>query len=590
MSSYRLASLHWSWVGLILLAPLLAAGCQDRVHSFVGTGAVRTDDAGATGTGGTVGGTGGRLGGTGGQAGMIGGTGGTGVCVPAKETCADLGIDNNCNGDPNDVDPTEVSDVSNCGTCFNQCIQAYVMDAQCLKDTVTQVIGCKIACVTGYKDLDGDVKNGCECQITSAAEVCNLKDDNCDGQIDEGFNLMADPTNCGRCGVQCAYPFAQASCNVGTCEMGACLAGFFDANKKDSDGCECQKTNGGMEICDGVDNNCDGQIDEVASLVGMPPCKTQGVCAGTVAQCHGVDGWSCTYSAAYQEIEDMTLGCDGKDNDCDGKVDEAFDIGKACQVGTGPCAGTGVWVCNGTGRVCNGQMKQPQAETCNGLDDDCDGKVDELSSKADMTADDKLVYITGKNVTMFAYEATRYDATGTNPGFDSTHRPCSVAGKRPWASITKEEAAAACALIGTGWRLCAADEWLDACNGMANTTFPYGATYAPTKCVGYDYTSPAPTAPVATGAATMCVSDQSATAGDELYDMSGNVKEWALTTAAGTNYEIRGGAYDIESFNVNGTVSAPGLQCDSTTPAPSVAVRLPSVGFRCCLPGMLPAQ
>ena len=95
----------------------------------------------------------------------------------------------------------------------------------------------------------------------------------------------------------------------------------------------------------------------------------------------------------------------------------------------------------------------------------------------------------------------------------------------------------------------------------------------------------------------MCVSDQSAAAGDELYDMSGNVKEWVVTGAASTSatgpYELRGGAYDIASFVDNSVTPAvtraPGLQCDASTPAPSVPVRLPSVGFRCCHTGALPS-
>jgi formylglycine-generating enzyme required for sulfatase activity len=241
-------------------------------------------------------------------------------------------------------------------------------------------------------------------------------------------------------------------------------------------------------------------------------------------------------------------------------------------------------------------MKPPGIEVCNGIDDDCDGLVDELDSMSNRTADDDIVYLPTLNVTMFAYEGTRYDANATSHGFDSTRRPCSVPGRQPWSNVTKEEAEAACEKTGPGWRLCTAAEWFDVCNGAANTLFPYGNAYEGSACNGYDYTYPAPAATVPTGSATMCISDQSSAAGDELYDMSGNVKEWVISGAASTAstgpYEMRGGAYDIISF-VDNSVSppvfrAPGLQCDASIPAPAVPVRLPSVGFRCCLTGMLP--
>src|SRR6266540_3197553 len=232
-------------------------------------------------------------------------------------------------------------------------------------------------------------------------------------------------------------------------------------------------------------------------------------------------------------------------------------------------------------------------EACDALDDDCDGMVDEITSMSDKTADDRLVYFSGRNVTMFAHEASRYDATASDYGFDSTRRPCAVAGHKPWSKVTKEEAQAACARIGTGWGLCTAAEWADACNGSGNTTFPYGNAYSGTTCNGWDYPKAATATTLAGGAATGCVSDLSTASGDELYDMSGNVKEWVLSTTTTTGpFELRGGAYDIASFIDNTVVpavrKAPGLQCDASVPAPATAVRLPSVGFRCCLTGQLP--
>jgi hypothetical protein len=438
-------------VGLLLVGFLLV-GCKDRPpHEFVQTvtpqDASPTFDLGGTGGTTTMGGHSGGTGGTHGTGGTLG-NGGSGVCIPTgPETCGDIGIDNNCNGDPNDVDPGQLTDVANCGACFNLCNQANAENIQCLADPATGVVGCHFNCLAGFKDADSDPANGCECQIASAVEICNGKDDNCNNVVDEGFDLTTDTLNCGRCGVTCSYPFAHAACAASVCAMGTCLPGFFDANGSDSDGCECQKTNGGVEACDGIDNNCDGQIDEPTALIGAPTCRSKGVCTGVTATCHGTSGWSCDYGPDFQLIEDMAKGCDNKDNDCDGLVDEAFDIGKSCQVGTGPLRRHGRRGC-ATARAdasATASMKAPQPEICNGIDDDCDGEIDELNSVADRTTDDKIVYFAAKDVTMFAYEATRFDATVTGDGGRVESPTLLGAGKLPWSSVTSDEAAAACA-------------------------------------------------------------------------------------------------------------------------------------------------
>ncbi len=71
--------------------------------------------------------------------------------------------------------------------------------------------------------------------------------------------------------------------------------------------------------------------------------------------------------------------CNGIDDNCDGTVDEGFDVGAACSVGVGACARSGAKVCtaNGTGTTCNATPGPPSAEVCNNVDDDCDGQVDE---------------------------------------------------------------------------------------------------------------------------------------------------------------------------------------------------------------------
>jgi Putative metal-binding motif len=72
--------------------------------------------------------------------------------------------------------------------------------------------------------------------------------------------------------------------------------------------------------------------------------------------------------------------CDGVDNDCDGSVDEGFGLGGACMLGVGACQRSGITVCtaDGSGAVCNATPGLPGTELCgNGIDDDCDGQTDE---------------------------------------------------------------------------------------------------------------------------------------------------------------------------------------------------------------------
>lgn len=78
-----------------------------------------------------------------------------------------------------------------------------------------------------------------------------------------------------------------------------------------------------VEKCDGLDNDCNGQIDD--GLTAPLCAKQKGVCIGAKKQCGGVKGWlSCTdthlkqHAAAYETKETQ---CDGKDNDCDGIAD-----------------------------------------------------------------------------------------------------------------------------------------------------------------------------------------------------------------------------------------------------------------------------
>jgi len=112
----------------------------------------------------------------------------------------------------------------------------------------------------------------------------------------------------------------------------------------------CRPTNGGVEICDGVDNDCDGETDE-----------------GLLNRC----------GACEPPDEELFELCgDGVDNDCDGETDEGFErVGTPCN--NQGCAGR--WVCSedGLSDVCDAPEPAAEDATCDGVDDDCDGATDE---------------------------------------------------------------------------------------------------------------------------------------------------------------------------------------------------------------------
>jgi hypothetical protein len=92
---------------------------------------------------------------------------------------------------------------------------------------------------------------------------------------------------------------------------------------------------------------------------------------------------------AAPDIQPPPEVCDGVDNDLDGDVDEGFGVGLACFAGKGICYAEGETVCISLEKAaCNAVAGKPAGEVCNGLDDDCDGKTDEIGGAvADMDND-----------------------------------------------------------------------------------------------------------------------------------------------------------------------------------------------------------
>lgn len=100
-------------------------------------------------------------------------------------------------------------------------------------------------------------------------ERCNARDDDCDGNVDEGIDTETDDDNCGECGNRCAdVPNADATCMAGSCEIDSCDVGFDDCSST-APGCETNineddnncggcgtRCNGNRECCDGTCADC----------------------------------------------------------------------------------------------------------------------------------------------------------------------------------------------------------------------------------------------------------------------------------------------------------------------------------------------
>jgi hypothetical protein len=330
-------------------------------------------------------------------------TGGTVVCrqdiAATAETCN--GLDDDCDGVPDNGGPgAGVPCVTGLlGACAAGTTACRNGELSCQQDVPLSVETCNgldddcdgtvddgnpgggVSCSTGFQGICAPGTTACRAgalacdqDVPAGVETCNGLDDDCDGDVDEGS------------------PGVGVMCNTGI--VGVCWIGTTACTPSGSIVC-VQNVQPSAETCNGLDDDCDGVVDDgdpgagVACATGLP-----GICAAGTTVCSSGSILCVQNQAATAET------CDGLDNDCDGDVDEGIQgIGMACVTGLQGVCSFGKTECTAQGTIVCVATTAPSAETCNGLDDDCDGTADEGNPGGGVACDTGLLGACGQGLT-----------------------------------------------------------------------------------------------------------------------------------------------------------------------------------------------
>ena len=233
-----------------------------------------------------------------------------------------------------------------------------------------------------------------------APETCDDKDNDCDQTVDPP----------GALGCQHYFQDLDTDTFGGAGPLCLCEPDL-DTGYNAADGGDCQDQDpeikpNAPELCDSVDNNCDGLVDLGGGGISLvQPCysgpegtENQGLCHGGLSICAG-GAWS----LCIGEIVPAPEACDNVDNDCDGPTDE--ELVEVCYPAgydasppfwqMAPCT-PGETVClAGDWGQCDGFVL-PQPEVCqDSLDNNCDGEVDESAGCAQDCVDDQCDFGAG---------------------------------------------------------------------------------------------------------------------------------------------------------------------------------------------------
>ena len=111
----------------------------------------------------------------------------------------------------------------------------------------------------GGDAVGGGPTAGCPVTLVDCAGTC--------------VDIRSDSQNCGACDSPCNLPGAVAACVAGACVLQNCLPGSVNLDQSSATGCEYSCTPTGAESCNGVDDDCNGQIDEGAACTTAIPTE-----------------------------------------------------------------------------------------------------------------------------------------------------------------------------------------------------------------------------------------------------------------------------------------------------------------------------
>lgn len=293
--------------------------------------------------------------------------GGHDAAMPGNDTGFDAGADSGSDGGGNDGG-----------------IDAALPDAN--TDGGNPCDGSTGTCMTGQPGVCNAGHGGCgpsgpTCvrDVDPVAETCDRRDQDCDGVVDEESNVRcylgpatactASPDGSFTCHGACR-PGSQ-TCSGGS--LGMCMGSIVPMTET------CQ-----LPSATGLDENCNGVIDEGCScttgtmrscFTGAPSQAGVGQCVNGTQMCTG-GAWAACMGGGSPMPE--TCGNNGRDDDCDGFIDNIPGRGASCSIpsGVGDCRDGTMQCSGGSGLMCVGPAPAT-TEVCDHHDDDCDGATDE---------------------------------------------------------------------------------------------------------------------------------------------------------------------------------------------------------------------